>query len=63
MGTAITMDSEYDSAMFLLEFGRIVSLMSANTPAELIVDLDIFYLGVLCHYTDQVIYGMEKRIF
>ncbi len=63
IGTPITIDSEYDYEMFTSGFQVIQGMISQNDSRSAIAAANIFRYGVLCHSTDQVIYGMEKRIF
>jgi len=49
--------------MFTAGFQVVQGLISGNASRSVIAAANIFRYGVLCHSADQVIYGMEKRIF
>ena len=57
------MDSEYDYEMFTAGFQVAQGMISGNASRSVIAAANIFRYGVLCHSADQVIYGIEKRIF
>ncbi|MDR0520496.1 MAG: hypothetical protein LBH00_01445, partial [Planctomycetaceae bacterium] len=64
IGTPIVIDSQYDS---IVSATIITTAASFATPFAMLYGgiglVEIFAEGVYCHLMDQVIYGMEKRIF
>jgi hypothetical protein len=63
IGTPITIDSQYDATMTLAGITTVAGLVFQLYPVAGLGGVAIVGQGVMCHLMDQVIYGMEQRIF
>ena len=63
IGNSITIDSQYDLEVAFGLTVLVASWIANAVPLSYISGAGVVYCGVMCHLMDQVIYGMEQRIF
>jgi len=64
VGTKVPIDSEYDWEMFVgVTLGPLLCPLTGPIVGGGVTLGTMLYSGIMCHLMDQVIYGMEKRIF